>query len=71
MSFSLAPLLMHSDALPAGARAALKASYEGSPGERRAQLEMAAHIIYETYGQTDLECSEVRELVGLPPGCGC
>ena len=50
--FSLAPLLVHSEAVPVLARQAL----------RDGRLEDAAAILYD---ETDLECSDARELVGL------
>lgn len=57
MSFSLAPLLVHSDAVPLLARQAL----------RDGRLEDAAHILYD---ETELECSDIRELVGLDSRAG-
>jgi hypothetical protein len=70
MSFTMAPLLMHSDHVPAGARDALRAAYEAPPESRSAMLESAARILY---AETELECTDVRELVGLTEddGCGC
>ena len=62
---SMTPLLMHSDAVPAEARSALRAAYEAPPERRTAELETAARALYDG---TDLECGEVRELVGLPDG---
>jgi hypothetical protein len=62
MSLSMAPLLMHSEHVPAEAREALRAAYEGAPEDRSERLESAARILAE---QTDLECSDVLELVGL------
>jgi hypothetical protein len=65
MSFTLAPLLIHSEHVPEEAREALRA-VDGSPAEQRAELlESAARILYD---QTELDCREVRELVGLPAG---
>jgi len=68
MGLSIAPLLIHDEAVPAEARAALKVATSG-PVERRAEaLESAARVLYR---ETDLECGEIRELVGLPAGsCG-
>jgi hypothetical protein len=63
MSFTLGPLLMHSDHVPAEARDALRAAYEGPPERRGALLESAARILY---AETELECDDARELVGLP-----
>lgn len=62
MRFSMAPLLMHSPHVPAPAREALRAAYE-APAERRDEmLESAARILH---AETNLECGDVRELVGL------
>ena len=62
---SMTPILMHSDAVPAEARSALRAASEAPPERRKAELETAARALYHA---TDLECGEVRELVGLPEG---
>jgi hypothetical protein len=62
MSLSMAPLLMHSEQIPAEARDALRAAYEAPPEHRGAGLESAARILHR---ETGLECSDVRELVGL------
>jgi hypothetical protein len=66
MSFSLAPLLIHSEAIPARARDALKAAYDA--GQPTPLLESAARVLYS---ETDLDCRDVRELVGLPDGGAC
>lgn len=65
MSFSLAPLLVHSDAVPLLARQALRAAADAPPDTRDVLLEEAARVIFD---ETDLECRDVRELVGLEPG---
>ncbi|HEY1959915.1 MAG TPA: hypothetical protein VGH28_30110 [Polyangiaceae bacterium] len=62
MSFSLAPLLVHSDAVPVLARQALRAAVVAPPDARDELLAEAARVLYD---ETDLECSDVRELVGL------
>ena len=62
MAFSVAPLLIHSEAVPQGARAALRAAMSGSSEQRDAALQSAAHILYM---ETELDCGEVRDLVGL------
>jgi hypothetical protein len=65
---SMAPILMYSDAVPLEARAALQAAQAGPPDRRAAELETAAKAIFRA---TELECGEVRDLVGLPAGaCG-
>ena len=65
MSMSMAPLLMHSEQIPAEARDAIRAAYESPPQDRSARLESAARVLHQTTG---LECSDIRELVGLPGG---
>lgn len=65
MSFSIAPLLIHSDVVPAPARAALRAAQRSASGERSRHLESAARILHH---ELALECDDARELVGLPPG---
>ena len=67
MSLSMAPLLIHNDAVPARAREALKAAQLAAPEQKGAALEHAARILYR---ETSLDCSEARDLLGLPPG-GC
>jgi hypothetical protein len=68
MSLSMAPLLMYSEEVPAEAREAIRAAYEGRPEERRAGLESAARILHR---RTDLECRDVRDLMGLPAWGDC
>ena len=65
MAFSLAPLLVHSEAVPMLARQALRAAYVARPEERDEMLEEAARILHR---EADLECRDARELVGLPQG---
>lgn len=67
MSFSMAPLLMHSPDLPSSLRDALRAAYTAQPAQRTGHLVAAARIIH---AELDLACHDARELVGLPPG-GC
>lgn len=66
MSFTMAPLLIHSEQVPARARAALKAAFDD--GLSPAMLESAARILHS---ETNLDCRDVRELVGLPEDGGC
>ena len=68
MVMSMAPLLMYSEQIPAEARDAIRAAYEGPPQDRSANLESAARVLHRATG---LECSDVRELVGLPGGGDC
>lgn len=65
MAFSLAPLLLHHEGVPEVARAALRSASMAPPESRTGALEHAARILYE---ETDLECRDVRELVGLSDG---
>jgi len=62
MRFSVAPLLIASDSVPAGARHALRAAYELPPAERVPHLETAARVLHRELG---LDCADARELVGL------
>jgi hypothetical protein len=68
MAFSVAPLLLFSEGVPGAARAALVAASRLPPERRAGELESAARALY---AETDLDCCEVRELVGLPPGPSC
>jgi len=65
MSFSIAPLLLHAEAVPAAARRALRAALDGPSGNRGAHLEQAARILHR---ELALDCVDARELVGLAPG---
>lgn len=66
MRFSVAPLLIHSDAVPAEARDALLAASDASLEEKIRALELAARVIHD---ETELDCRDARELVGLSYGC--
>ncbi|HXN32700.1 MAG TPA: hypothetical protein VN894_12595 [Polyangiaceae bacterium] len=68
MGLSMAPLLMHSEHVPTEAREAIRAAYEAPPPYRSASLKAAARVLHDTTG---LECSDVRELVGLPDDGDC
>jgi hypothetical protein len=68
LAFTLAPLLIHSSAVPSAARDALKRAQSAPPDDREAWLESAAGVLYR---ETDLECSEVRDLIGLSPDGNC
>ena len=63
---SLAPILMHSEAVPAEVRSALRAASDAPPERRKTELKLAARTLYQV---TDLDCTDVRELLGLPDGC--
>ena len=62
MSFSLAPLLLVEEDVPARARAELLAATTAPVTERRSHLEAAARALFD---EAKLECADARELVGL------
>jgi hypothetical protein len=68
MSFSVTPLLLHSENVPATARRALRVAYEASIEDRTPLLESAARILHH---ELDLDCHDARELVGLPTAGNC
>jgi hypothetical protein len=68
MSFSVAPLLLHSDHVPLTARHALRAAYDAPVEERTPHLEFAARILHH---ELDLNCVDARELVGLSAEGSC
>jgi len=68
MAINVASLLVHSDAVSGPARQALIEASRAAPEEREAKLQSAAKLLY---AETDLECSEVRDLVGLPASASC
>jgi hypothetical protein len=70
---SMAPILMHSEQVPASARDALREASSAPSASREALLTTAAKILY---AETDLPCADVLELVGLHDeksegDCGC
>lgn len=66
MSFSMAPLLVHSSYVSDAARESLRAAIEAPPERRHAMLQSAARVLH---AETGLECADVRELVGLSGTC--
>jgi hypothetical protein len=62
MSFSVAPLLMHREDVPAIVRHALRAASDVPAEQRAPHLESAARILHR---ELDLDCGDARELVGL------
>ncbi len=62
MRFSVTPLLLHDDLVPAAARAELAAASTAPAHERTRHLELAARILYK---EAALDCQDARELVGL------
>ena len=67
MAFSLAPLLIHSEAVPMKAREALRAVSSAPSEQRGTALRSAAKLLY---AETSLDCGDAMELVGLQ-NCGC
>ncbi len=68
MGFTMAPLLINSDAVPPAAREALRLAFQGPEEHRTARLESAAQVLYR---ETELDCGEARDLVGLPSAGSC
>lgn len=62
MSFSMAPLLMHSPDLPAAVRDRLRAAQVAEPAGRTTHLLAAARMMHE---QLAVACRDACELVGL------
>jgi hypothetical protein len=65
---SFAPLLLHGDLVPEGAREALRSAYAAPLESRDDLLRSAASVLAR---ETDLECHDVRELVGLSADFSC
>jgi hypothetical protein len=65
MPLSMAPLLIHSQQVPAEARDAIRAAYEAPVQDRSARLESAARVLHWSTG---LACRDARELMGLSGG---
>jgi len=68
MAFSLAHLLVHSEAVPPRAREALRAAHLAPAEQRKTALRSAARVLYT---ETPLDCSDALEIVGLQSDCGC
>lgn len=72
MAFSVAPLLLHSDALSEAARLVLADALALPESERSPHLASAARILYR---EASLDCADALELVGLAApvdgSCGC
>ncbi len=65
---SFAPLLLHGDLVPEGTRDALRSAYAAPEDARDDLLRDAARVFAR---ETDLECTDVRELVGLGADFSC
>ena len=74
MALSVAPLLLHSEAIPEGARLALRDAFARPEDERPALLASVAKILFH---EVDLDCADALELLGLAGDdsiespCGC
>ncbi len=68
MAFSLAPLLIHSDSVPAKAREALRAVSAVPVEQRKSALRSVARLLH---AETAIDCGDALELVGLQNTCGC
>jgi len=62
MGITMASLLAYSEQVPAAAREAIKAAYDGPAASRRVRLEWAARILQR---ETGVGCPDARELVDL------
>lgn len=66
---SLAPLLLHTEGVPDGVRLALRSAFAADhDSEREMHLVSAARVFAR---ETDLECIDIKELVGLPLEGAC
>jgi hypothetical protein len=63
--FSILPLLVHSDAVPAVAKSALLAAQSSTPETRAKALASAARVLHQ---ETGLECRDVLDIMGLDAG---
>jgi len=65
MGFPMVSLLVHSESVPSAAREALRFAIHAAPELRAGALRKAAEILF---AETDLECAEVKALVGITDG---
>jgi hypothetical protein len=63
--FSMLPLLIHSEAVPADARSALLQAQSADAEQRIDALVSAARVLHQ---ETGLECRDVLEIIGLEAG---
>lgn len=68
MTLSLLPLLIHEHDLPAAARTAIALAQRATPADRTALLEVAAWSLTR---DTELDCADAYELLGLTAPGGC
>jgi hypothetical protein len=64
----MAPILLHSTAVPEAAREALRIALFGPPETRRDALLSAARVLHR---DADIECDDARALVGLDENGSC
>jgi hypothetical protein len=62
-TFSMLPLLVHSEDLSDDLRETFRLAMAAPPEERKSQLELAARALFLEAGT--LECSDVKALLGL------
>ena len=65
MSFSVAPLLLHSPDVPERVRDELRAAFDAEPEQRGDHLLSAARMIN---AELAVDCADALELVGLSAG---
>lgn len=65
MTFSMLPLLIHSEDLSEDLRETFRQALDAPPEQRQTHLELAARALYREVSSDGLECSDVRALVGL------
>lgn len=65
---NIAALLIHDETVPREVRDALRTASVAAPADRDLALTRAARILYDA---TDLDCRDVRDLVGLAPSPEC
>lgn len=66
--FSILPLLVHSNAVSASAKHALRTAQASPPETRLQALKSAARVLH---AETGLECRDALEIVGLELSAGC
>jgi hypothetical protein len=62
-TFSMLPLLVHSEDLSDDLRETFRVALAAPPEQRKSQLELAARALFLEAGT--LECSDVKALLGL------
>lgn len=62
---SMAPLLLHSTDISLDVREVLRSAISAEPNERESRLQTAAVLLHQ---ELELECADIRELIGLSTG---